>query len=259
MTQLLAAGAAGCALFLLVPNQERTLRDRMGIKTANAKSVRPVWILAAGLVLLVGVGHLVLVALVGIGVTWFAATQIAHHRHRRIIRERAESVAEAVESLAAELRCGMDTVTALQRISEEAPFLLPVARAAQFGGDVDVAVQQIEPPVPALRQLSAAWQVADQYGVPIGDVLGGLSEHMAQERESRRLVVAALAPSRATGHILAALPLVGVVMGTSMGHDPLGILLGSWFGAILLAAGMALSCAGVWWVEKLADGAEDGP
>ena len=76
------------------------------------------------------------------------------------------------------------------------------------------------------------------------------------EDATRREVVAALEPPRATARLLALLPVFGLLLGTGIGADPWGFLVGTPVGVGCLAAGCALGLAGLTWVERLADGAE---
>ena len=69
-------------------------------------------------------------------------------------------------------------------------------------------------------------------------------------------MTAALGPPRATAKMLATLPVIGVLLGTAMGVDPLDFLLTTGTGNVCLLGGLALALLGLWWVERLADAVE---
>ena len=52
---------------------------------------------------------------------------------------------------------------------------------------------------------------------------------------------------------MAALPVVFVLAGSGLGADPLGFLLGGTAGSVCLAAGLALTWAGLAWLQRIAD------
>ena len=68
----------------------------------------------------------------------------------------------------------------------------------------------------------------------------------------RRELHAGLAEPRATAVVLAGLPLLGLVMGTALGADPLAWLLGTVAGRSVLALGVLLEVVGAWWAWRIA-------
>ena len=77
------------------------------------------------------------------------------------------------------------------------------------------------------------------------------------DEEVRREVEAALAAPRATAKVLAVLPLFGIALGTALGADPVGWLLGSPVGWAVLTAGLGLAVGGVGWTRRIADAVAD--
>lgn len=71
-----------------------------------------------------------------------------------------------------------------------------------------------------------------------------------------REVQSGVAPARATGRLMAMLPVVGLALGSGMGSDPVALLTGTVPGGLCLAAGSACACAGVAWVNRIAATAE---
>jgi tight adherence protein B len=50
---------------------------------------------------------------------------------------------------------------------------------------------------------------------------------------------------------MAALPLMGILLGAGMGVNPVAVLLGSPLGNLLLVVGVALMCAGLLWSARI--------
>jgi len=160
--------------------------------------------------------------------------------------------------MAAELRAGILAQRVLAGLVPDFPFLGAAARAAELGGDVATALRVggSEPGGELLTDLAAAWFVADRSGAPLAHVLDRLEETARTDREVDREVQAGIAPARATGRLMAILPLVGLSLGSGMGADPFAMLTNTLLGALCLAGGSALACMGVAWVNKIALSAE---
>jgi tight adherence protein B len=104
--------------------------------------------------------------------------------------------------------------------------------------------------------VAAGWEVASRSGAGLADVLDRLSGVLRTDEDVRREVAANLASPRATATMLAVLPVFGIGLGTAIGADPAGVLLGTMLGACCLAAGCLLAVAGLFWVERIVDRAE---
>jgi tight adherence protein B len=68
----------------------------------------------------------------------------------------------------------------------------------------------------------------------------------------RRVVNSELAAARATSKVMAALPPCGIAIGYLLGGDPARWLLVRPAGWTCLLTGILLACAGVLWIEALA-------
>ena len=178
-------------------------------------------------------------------------------RRRRVIADRQAEAIEIVFALAAELRAGQPPGRALARVAESAPSL----RASLVGASM--AVESGAPPSGELRRIgalpgcdgllgvAAAWAVTESAGGAVAEVLDRLGEVLEADRQSRAALDAALAAPRATMALLAGLPVLGVVLGQSLGARPLHLLVGRPLGWMLLAAGITLDLLGVVWTRLL--------
>lgn len=159
-------------------------------------------------------------------------------------------------ALHAELAAGARPASALAATADAEPALAEVlgdaARAAAGAGDVAEALAR----EPALRGLAAAWSVADVAGVPLGTALGGLTADLGRRLEQRRAVATALAGPRSAALLLAALPVLGLLLAAGMGARPLAFLTGSPVGRLAGALGVLLDVAGTLWTLRLARSAQ---
>ncbi|MEO6604120.1 MAG: type II secretion system F family protein [Aeromicrobium sp.] len=258
----LAALLSGASLLLARPAGVWLARQRLG--SAERLSVRPGLLVAplafTGLVAaMTGLpaAQLIVALTVG-GVGWFALRQVRAERERRRAQARRDTVAEVVGLMAAELRAGILPQRALAGLAVDFAFLTSASRAAELGGDVSSALRResATPGCELLADVSSAWMVAERSGAPLARVLDRLEASMRDDREIEREVQSGVAPARATGRLMAVLPVVGLTLGSGMGADPVTLLTGTVPGALCLAAGSACACAGVGWVNRIAATAE---
>lgn len=260
---LVAAALVLIASLLVRPSGRWVVHERLA--TPMLMTVRPsivitpLSVMACAVVVAVGLppGRLIAV-LTGAGVVWFAVRQMLAERARRRARVQRDAVAEALSLLAAELRAGILPQRALSGLAPDFAFLAPASRAAELGGDVSSALQR-QSAIPGCELLSAvasAWMVAERSGAPLARALDRLETSTRDDREIERDVQSGVAPARATGRLMAILPVVGLAMGSGMGGDPVALLTSTVPGALCLAAGSACACAGVAWVNRIATTAE---
>jgi tight adherence protein B len=197
--------------------------------------------------------HIVLVITTA-GVAAFGVRQWRGALRRNRLRERRRLVSEAIGLMSAELRAGILPQRVLAELAREFDFLGPAARAADLGGDVPAALHAAadETGAELLAELAGAWLVAERAGAPLARVLDRLEETARGDLEIEREVESGLAPARATGRLMAVLPVFGLALGSGMGGDPVAVLTGTFPGVLCLAAGCCLACAGVAWVERIA-------
>jgi tight adherence protein B len=260
----LACGAAvssAVTVLLARPPSRWVLRVRLG-EHATSRSWswvrRPASIVSVTLVVVVVASVtsrlplVIVVATLG-GAGLFVVKQVRSTRARsEAASTRADTIA-ALELLAAELRAGILPSAAVAALADDVPALRPAAAAATHGGDVAAALRaaSTEPGASALADLAGAWHVAERAGAPLALVLDRVASAVRDDAEVDREVAAEAAPARATGRLMAVLPLLGLGLGAGMGADPVHVLTGTVLGAACLAAGVALAAVGVVWVDRI--------
>lgn len=184
-----------------------------------------------------------------------AALVWRRHRLREAATAGAEEVFAACQLLAGLLRVGHVPTSALSLAARDAPVLAEVAAVLQVGGEVAPVLRRLagRQGRAGLAELGVAWEVAERTGASLTSTLDALAERMRSARKVRDVVAAELSAPRATGRLLAALPVAGLLLGYGFGGDPVGFLIGSPPGQLSLVLGVALGCAGVFWTEHIAD------
>lgn len=258
---LLAGALTTVAVLLWCPSGRTLCRYRLGRSVVTAR--RWAWLPApfalALLPVLLGLpGPRLVLAVTAAGIGLFAFRLVRSARRQAAARRRRAEVADVLGLLAAELRAGLLPARSLAGLAGDFPFLGPAARAASSGGDVAAALRDAGRVRghEALGEVAAGWQVADRAGAPLAAVLGRVEQAAREDREIDREVQSGVGPARATGRLMAVLPIVGLTLGSGLGGDPVAVLTGTWIGALCCAAGCLLACAGVAWVEHIAATAE---
>ena len=246
---LVAAGAAGLAAGLLpAPRVRDPSAGRAELLPLGALAVLA-FFAPPRLAALAAVGFAVVA---GGGLLW-------RRRAQRLAAERASAVlVDVCELLAAELSVGQPPGRALERAAHDWPMLGPVAEAARVGADVPRALRLAArtPGADGLRWVAAAWQVSQRTGQGLAVAVDRVAVDLRAQQATRRVVDGELASARATARLVALLPLAALAMGSGVGGDPWGFLLGTPAGLACLAAGLAVGWLGLWWIEAIARGVE---
>ncbi len=255
MGPVLLGAVVAASLLLVVPASPRLPAPAHG---SRGNHRRPVLAVAAGAALAALVSHgstpgLVL-PLLTLALVTAVVRAVAARRRDRAATDVRRRVVDLCDALRAELAAGQTPAGALDRAAVEWPFVAPAARAARSGGDVVAAFRSLAttPGGEALRVVAGAWQVAHRTGHGLADTLGRVAADLRAGERTRRVVGGELASARATARLLAALPLLALLMGSGAGADPLRFLLGEPVGLACLAGGLAAGHAGLVWIEALA-------
>jgi tight adherence protein B len=181
---------------------------------------------------------------------------------RRERERRGDAVIALCGALAGEVRAGRQPGEALLRVARDSGGLgeaqAVVLAAAKFGGDVPGALTDAarQPGADGLVGLAACWRVAVDRGAGLAAGLDRLEGALRAERDQRADLRAQLAGSRSTAVMLAGLPVLGLLLGTALGADPLHVLLHTGPGLGCLLVGGVLEGAGLWWSLRIVRGAE---
>lgn len=254
--RLLMAGGGVVATGLPGWEQARArlvrLRGRLGAEW---------WALGVGLVIALLGASVIPVVAAAAGVPVLRRVRLA--RRARSARERrADAVIALCGALAGEVRAGRQPGDALLRAARDSGGLgdaqATVVAAARFGGDVPgaLAAAARQPGAEGLLGLATCWRVAVDQGAGLAAGLDRLDGALRAERDQRADLRAQLAGARATAVLLAALPALGLLLGSAMGADPLRVLLHSGAGFACLTAGAVFEAAGTWWAVRIVRGAE---
>lgn len=172
----------------------------------------------------------------------------------------AAGLVEALGLLVAELRAGAHPAHAAESAAHDAHpavahAFAAVAGAARLGGDVAAVLGRTAGTDRALaagaHRIAAAWMLAERHGVPLAGLLEATRTDLDERLRFRSQVQARLAGPRATAAVLAALPVLGILLGEAVGARPWQVLSGSGAGQVLLVVGTGLVCAGVVWSARM--------
>ncbi|MBO0839199.1 MAG: type II secretion system F family protein [Sciscionella sp.] len=202
---------------------------------------------------------------VAVALTVATATALHRWRMRRATKESQSAVdamAEALQSLVLELRAGAHPVTAATSVAADcrpdvAGVLTTIAGTTRLGGNVHIALRATAARTPSLagviNQLSRAWRLVQEHGLPLADVLAAVHADTACQVRFARQLQAGLAGPRSAAAVLTALPVLGILLGEAMGAHPTRVLLTTGPGTLLLLIGVLLTCAGVLWTARLTE------
>ncbi|MCG5215237.1 type II secretion system F family protein [Streptosporangium soli] len=171
---------------------------------------------------------------------------------------------ELCHGLSAELAAGRTPAEALTRAAREVDFPDPPAMravlgAARDGGDVSAAMIAAAPERggDGLRRLAACWQVSIRTGAALSVLVDRVGGTLRAAESHRHEVAAQLAGPRASARLLAALPLLGLLLAAALGMRPLHFLFGSPAGLACLLLGVSLDVCGLWWTNRLMTRAQE--
>jgi tight adherence protein B len=193
------------------------------------------------------------------------ATVLARKRRgAQRVRRAAESTAlrDALDIVAGELRVGAHPVAAFDAAAGEiggevGRWLRTVAARGRLGGDVGAGIRSVAQisAVPVYwTRLAVCWQLAQSHGLAVATLMRAPQHDIIERERFRARVDAGLAGARTTAAVLAGLPVLGIALGQLIGAEPLGFLFSGGVGGALLVIGIALSCLGLWWSDRIVGG-----
>jgi tight adherence protein B len=221
------------------------------------------WALVAGLAVGLLGASVVPVVLGALGVPLVRRARRAAAA-RRASERRATAVIALCGELAGEVRAGRQPGEALLGAARDSGGFgsaqAAVLAAARFGGDVPGALTEAarRPGAEGLLGLAACWRVAVDRGAGLAAGLDRLEAALRAERDQRADLRAQLAGARSTAVLLAGLPVLGLLLGTALGADPLHVVLHTGAGLGCLLVGGVLEGVGLWWALRIVRGAEAG-
>lgn len=176
-----------------------------------------------------------------------------HWRRREAEARRRRGAAEFVLALSDELSTGLPLETAVIHAGQDFPWCARTVRAARVGGDVVEAlrIDADEANVTVLRALGAAWQVAAGSGAGLAVAARNIGQAAMERERVRRELASEMAGPRSTARVLAALPLVGLLLGSGIGGSPWAWLTATPVGWVVLVVGISLEVVGLLWVRWL--------
>lgn len=249
------------AVALVVPHPgPRRLLARLGSPRVSARRTVGSTVLAVATI-----GTVAVVALVGWGagasavttsaclVAVTAGASVRSVLAARAVRRRSVEVARACDLIGSLVAVGHIPAMAVRIAADETPVLAPVAAAQRVGSDVAAALRAAGslPGSQGLVRLAQAWEVGERTGAPLGTALAAVADAVRRDHEVGHVVMAELAGPKASGQVLAVLPIVGLATGFAMGGEPLEFFTTGIIGPACLVLGTALACLGVAWTERL--------
>jgi len=188
--------------------------------------------------------------MIGTTLAWVISARLGQ---RRAQKRRAEvvRVAQVLESL---MGLGHLPGAALTLAAQEYPLVAPAVAAQKMGGDPWEVMEQLSgvPGQEGLSQIGHAWKVCQVSGGSMHASLEQVRASLEEAQNAASVIAGELAGPRATGQILAVLPLLGLGMATGLGVSPVQFFFGGIGGRACLAAGVGFICVGVMWSEVLA-------
>lgn len=175
---------------------------------------------------------------------WWRSAADFRRRRSRGIRPGDEQVQVIVAQVAGLLRAGAPPGAAWTRAAG-----VPVDGL----GVPDTAALALVVGPGHARALTAATRLALAVGAPLGRVLVTVSDALAAQTEADAEREAALAGPRTTARVLLWLPAAGVLLGGTLGADPLGTATDGGVGTAAVCCGLLLLAIGRWWTARLVD------
>jgi tight adherence protein B len=158
-------------------------------------------------------------------------------------------------TLHSELMAGLLVDDALGRACATLPShcITNTSEALSANGDIATALEADaqRTNLEVLADVALIYRVCARTGAPMTDSLMRLINSVRDQQRRQRTLVQETASTKATAVVLAALPILGILMGLGLGLNPLTWFLHSALGALCLASGVGLEVLGWLWVRLL--------
>jgi tight adherence protein B len=168
--------------------------------------------------------------------------------------ERVRGLAEALGSLAGDLRAGRPTAEAAgAAVAACGDRVVGDALAGALGS------ADLPPPSAAARgrweqavgRVAAGVRLSVRTGCSLAAVACAVEDDLRAQLRLQGELRAATAAPRASALLLAGLPVLAFAMGSGIGADPWAVLTGTPVGQVLLVVGVGLEAAGLAWSARL--------
>ena len=181
------------------------------------------------------------------------------NRHRQARAAAAElQLRDFAVALAAAVRAGLSIRLGLADAARDleeplGPVIATILRDLESGRPIDDALGRIvsDLDLPDARLLVTALTVHRRTGGQLPDLLDELADVVGQRVEARRGARALMAQGRASGAVLAVLPVAFVALLSGTGGDGLGAFYRTPLGAGLLVIGVLLDAVGFLWIRRI--------
>ena len=173
---------------------------------------------------------------------------LQERRNARLRLAGAQAAATFIGHLAEGVSAGATMADAAARAAERLPAGVPRTLLHDVSLLTTFTHQGSLPPTlttPELERVACLWRCAQTRGVPIASLLATARDEIDTRLQHRAATDAALTGPKTTATVLSLLPLGGIAMGSAMGANPVGLLLGPGIGSALLLVGTAFVCGGV--------------
>ena len=255
----MTGAALALALSVMIVPVSSRRRARALMPTVSSRKRPPVvpGAVAGWALLLLLIPWTVVLAAGLLGATLLARRRFA--RRRRARTQEVSALQAALDVLVGELRVGAHPVAAMGVAAGEshgrvARSLSSVAARAVLGADVAAGLraEAHRSASPGhWERLAVCWELAQSHGLAIATLMQTAQRDIAERARFEGRVEAGMAGARATAMILAGLPVLGVLLGQSIGAEPLRFLLSGGAGGWFLVIGSGLVCCGLLWSDRI--------
>lgn len=180
--------------------------------------------------------------------TWWHWSRQRPSQQRRVAHGRRQWVVQFAADVASEVRAGRPPEDAWRQLWRCGPARKTAGSLGSTHSIADIMRSASgQPGCHGLVRLAVCWEVAESSGAGLADALEKVAESLLAESEITDEIDGQLAGPRASVRLLVGLPLFALILGRSLGADPISVLVNTWYGWICLAAGLLLLTVGWRW------------